>query len=193
VSTGSVITQCEPPLAVHVADSVRLEQAARHNYPFIWRCLRRFGIRPDSAVDDATQRVFEVAARKRHRIEPGHERAFFFKTALLVAAETRRQQRQRREVSDEEALLGRSDPSPRPDDLTEQRRFRQLLDAALDRMPMELRAVFVLFELEELPGAEIARLLEIPRGTVASRLRRAREQFRKEARRLRAASLHGGG
>ena len=193
MSTGSVITQCEPPLAVEVADSVRLEQEARHSYQFIWRCLRRFGINPDCAVDDATQRVFEVAAKKRHRIEPGRERAFFFKTALLVAAETRRQQRQQREVTDEEALLGKADPGPRPDTLAEQRRFRLLLDAALDRMPMDLRTVFVLFELEELPGAEIARLLEIPHGTVASRLRRAREQFRKEARRLRAASLHGGG
>ena len=193
MSTGSVITQYDPPLAVETADSVRLERVARHNYQFIWRCLRRFGVRPDSAVDDATQRVFEVAAKKRHHIEPGRERAFFFKTALLVAAEMRRQVRQRREVSDDEALLGEVDPSAKPDDLAEQRRFRRLLDAALDRMPMDLRTVFVLFELEELPGAEIARLLEIPHGTVASRLRRAREQFREEVRRLRAGSLQGGG
>jgi RNA polymerase sigma-70 factor (ECF subfamily) len=45
--------------------------------------------------------------------------------------------------------------------------------------------VFVLYELEGLSMAEIAGLLELPPGTVASRLRRAREEFHAQARRLR--------
>jgi len=53
-------------------------------------------------------------------------------------------------------------------------------------MTLELRAVFVLFELEEMSTPEIADLLEIPTGTVASRLRRAREEFQKLVTRLRA-------
>jgi len=48
------------------------------------------------------------------------------------------------------------------------------------------RTVFVLFELEGFTFTEIAELLEIPRGTVASRLRRARTEFVEGARRLRA-------
>ncbi len=60
-------------------------------------------------------------------------------------------------------------------------------------MPMEARSVFVLFELEELTVTEIARVLEVPIGTVSSRLRRARELFRAAALRLRAhAAFHGG-
>jgi RNA polymerase sigma-70 factor (ECF subfamily) len=48
--------------------------------------------------------------------------------------------------------------------------------------------VFVLYELEELTMIEIARTLELPAGTVASRLRRAREVFEQ-----RAAEALGGG
>ncbi len=45
--------------------------------------------------------------------------------------------------------------------------------------------MFVLYELEGLKMADIAGLLEIPPGTVASRLRRAREEFHAQARGLR--------
>ena len=44
-------------------------------------------------------------------------------------------------------------------------------------MPVEQRAVFTLFELEGMTGAEIAELLEVPIPTVHSRLRLAREVF----------------
>jgi RNA polymerase sigma-70 factor, ECF subfamily len=56
-----------------------------------------------------------------------------------------------------------------------------LLDAVLATLPPELRQVFVLFELEELTMREIAAALRLPAGTVASRLRRAREMFKAEA------------
>jgi RNA polymerase sigma-70 factor (ECF subfamily) len=45
-------------------------------------------------------------------------------------------------------------------------------------MDESLRVVFVLYEFEEMNMSEIADVLEIPRGTVASRLRRARSEFR---------------
>ena len=44
--------------------------------------------------------------------------------------------------------------------------------------------MFVLYEIEGLTSPEIAQLLEIPLGSVASRLRRAREQFRAAAARV---------
>jgi hypothetical protein len=49
----------------------------------------------------------------------------------------------------------------------------------------------VLFELEELSGEEIAELLGLSLGTVRSRLRLARELFRREVARLSAAQQHG--
>jgi hypothetical protein len=56
-------------------------------------------------------------------------------------------------------------------------------------MPLDLRTVFVLFELEEMPTQEIATVLDLPTGTVASRLRRAREEFQKLVRRLQARAV----
>ena len=163
-----------------------LELAAAENFQFIWRTLRRLGIFPESAVDDATQRVFEIAARKHQRIRQGQERAFLFKTAVLVAAEERRAQRRGRELSDEARVAAAIDTSPLPDQALEQQRNRELLDRVLDTLAPDERTVFVLYELERLSSPEIAELLEIPVGTVASRLRRAREAFHLGARRLRA-------
>jgi RNA polymerase sigma-70 factor (ECF subfamily) len=55
----------------------------------------------------------------------------------------------------------------------------------LDQMPLELRTVFVLFELETMQLVEIAELEGIPVGTASSRLRRARAEFSAIARRVR--------
>jgi RNA polymerase sigma-70 factor (ECF subfamily) len=67
-----------------------------------------------------------------------------------------------------------------PDHLTEQKRYRELLDQVLQNMDDSIRSVFVLYSFEEMTMAEIAALLDIPSGTVASRLRRAREVFKQE-------------
>jgi RNA polymerase sigma-70 factor, ECF subfamily len=55
---------------------------------------------------------------------------------------------------------------------------RRLLEAALDRLPPEQRAVFVLRAVEELSYRDIAEALDISMGTVMSRLSRAREKLR---------------
>src|SRR5262249_13187120 len=52
---------------------------------------------------------------------------------------------------------------------------RSLLDDALEQLPVDARLVFLLSELEEMPVARIATRLGIREGTVASRLRRARQ------------------
>ncbi|HKU45064.1 MAG TPA: sigma-70 family RNA polymerase sigma factor [Polyangiales bacterium] len=155
-------------------DPARLERVIRSDYRFIWRLLRRFGV-PELQAEDAAQQVFLIVAERLADIEPGRERAFAFGTALRIAQSMRRR-------------LGRELPSDNfdeqpvgtaaPDELVEQKRARELLDSVLAQLPIESRTVFVLFELEALSSPEIAQLLEVPLGTVASRLRRAREQFR---------------
>jgi RNA polymerase sigma-70 factor (ECF subfamily) len=170
------------------ADSARDEQRLRalvtSEHPFIWRTLRRLCVR-ESELDDATQQVFLVAARKLSDIKAGSERSFLFQTALRVAADARRTQRRRREVYPED-LTAVADERPDPETLADRTRARALLDRLLEEMPLPLRAVFVLYEIEELSGAQIAELMELPQGTVASRLRRAREMFQDGLGRLRA-------
>ena len=180
------------PVLEAACEASGLERAAEESFQFIWRSLRRLGVRPNHAVDDAVQQVFEIAAKKRRQIEAGRERAFLFKTALLVAADHRRKRARCREINDDDALLTAVGSTLPPDELLEQQRSRALLDVVLDELPVELRTVFVLFELERLSTADIARLLELPTGTVASRLRRAREAFHLSSQRLRARMARGG-
>jgi RNA polymerase sigma-70 factor (ECF subfamily) len=167
--------------AVEGAAGGRIRALVETHYEFVWRSLRRLGVL-DGDVEDAVQRVFIVTARKVDSIRSGAERAFLFQTALRVAADDRRARRRRREipVADHEPT---DSGAPGAEDLMDMRRARRMLDAILDGMDLELRAVFTLFELDQLTVTEIAELLAIPRGTVASRLRRAKAEFHEQAAR----------
>jgi RNA polymerase sigma-70 factor (ECF subfamily) len=165
-------------------DTARVRRLVTEHSGFVWRSLVRLGV-PRSDAEDALQQVFLVAAGKLEAIEPGRERAFLFGTAMRIASRARRTRDRRREVLDGEPAE-REDPAPGADDLVDRARARAALDAILDEMPLELRAVFVLFEIEQVTMAEIAALLDLPAGTVASRLRRAREHFQAATRRLSA-------
>jgi len=171
--------------ALEDATAGRFRELVDAHYEFIWRSLRRLGVAQGDA-DDAAQQVFVTTARKLAAIRLGSERSFLFQTALRVAADSRRTRLRRREVAagevpedDEE-----SDSAPSPEDAVDLRRARMWLDAILDEMSLDLRAVFVLFELDQVTMAEIAFLLDLPPGTVASRLRRARHQFREKVARM---------
>jgi RNA polymerase sigma-70 factor (ECF subfamily) len=167
--------------------AARLRAMLDQHFEFIWRQLRRLGLSPDLA-DDAAQQVFIVASRKLEAIVPGRERSFLLGTAIRVASDTRRASARRREVAGE-LPTDSIDPAPRADELLDHHRARAMLDDVLAKMPIDSRTVFMLFELEEMTMAEIAELLDLPLGTVASRLRRARAQFEVAIKRR---SSHGG-
>ncbi|HWP06106.1 MAG TPA: sigma-70 family RNA polymerase sigma factor [Polyangiaceae bacterium] len=146
---------------------------------FVWRSLRRFGV-PAADVDDATQQVFLIANDKLSKIHPGSERSFLVGVATRVASHVRRSYH-RREAAEQRLSVNPLEATLNPEELTQRLEARALLDRVLDAMPEELRAVFVLFELEELSIDQTASLLILPRGTVATRLRRAREVFHEQA------------
>ncbi|MCS6900542.1 MAG: sigma-70 family RNA polymerase sigma factor [Myxococcales bacterium] len=165
----------------------RLRSLVEVHFDFIGRSLRRLGVQ-EADVDDACQQVFLVASRRLDEIQDGKEKSFLFGVALRVASDARRARRRRAAILDEHSEETDSpNESLSPESLLHQRRARALLDEILETMPLELRTVFVLFELEEMTASEIAQTIDIPPGTVASRLRRAREIFHEQSRRLRAA------
>lgn len=157
---------------------IRLHNLVVNQGDFVARSLRNLGVW-GGELDDCVQKVFLVAARRLPDIEEGKERAFLFSCARNTAAHFRRSLARKREVSDE-VLAERANPHVMPDALTEQKRYRELLDQVLETMDDTIRSVFVLYSFEEMTMAEIAALLDIPAGTVASRLRRAREVFKQE-------------
>jgi RNA polymerase sigma-70 factor (ECF subfamily) len=172
--------------AAAALDNARVAEMLRAHFRDVWRIVRRFGV-PENSADDAAQEVFIIAARRLSDIAPGSERPFLFASAVRVAANARRALGARRECAEDEGLREEGvDPRPNAEALLDQKRLRQLLDRVLDQLPDDLRVCFVLYELEGMSSPEIAELLHIPVGTVASRLRRAREAFEIGASKLKA-------
>lgn len=153
----------------------RLERIFNSYYWQVWRTLRRLGV-PSAHTDDAVQEVFLVVHQKLALIAEASEKHYLFSTALRVAANQRRS-RARRLVIAGELVDAAHDELPSAEHLLEQKRRRELLDGALGALGESQREVFVLFELEGLSVPEIAELKDVPVGTVASRLRRARLAF----------------
>lgn len=182
VSQGAALLEpgSEPPVAA-APDAGRVDAFVRGHHAFVWRVLRRNGLAPADA-DDAAQKVFITAIGRLADIRVESERAFLYRTAAHVASKAQRSMRRR---PDSTSIGERDEPDgePLPDALLDQRRARELLDRILAELSDELRAALILFDLEGLTKHEVAEALGIPAGTVASRVRRAREEV--EARVLR--------
>ena len=173
----------EPGAEPSTSAAQRIREVVARDYALVWRFLRRLGV-AECDVDDLAQAVFARVLARAEVIVPGAERAYLMKAAYHASFEGRRSNaraRGRASGVDPEELHS---AEPLPDQSLLDRRRREVLDAGLARLAPELRAVFTLFELEELSFTEIAELLEIPRGTVASRLRKARQVFTDAVRRL---------
>jgi RNA polymerase sigma-70 factor (ECF subfamily) len=176
-----------PAAAVTPAEvAARVQQLVTEYMDFVWRSLRRLGV---AAVDcdDGCQRVWVVLAKKVAFIEPAKTRSYIFSVVVRVASEIRRSNGRHQHLELDERL-----PAPAVLDaegLLEQKRAREVLDQVLAGLSWDLRTVFVMFELEGLSSPEIAEALGIRRGTVASRLRLAREAFQRGIERFRARTI----
>ena len=165
------------PHSMNSESQQRLQVVFKQHYRNVWRFLRRLGV-PLQAADDAAQQVFVVAVARIDDIVPGSERAFLYATASRTASRFVR--KLTREPATDQGELMVSE-SPGPEELADERRARAALDRVLDGMSEDLRVAFVLFDIESVSMREIATILGIPPGTVASRIRRAREQFERLA------------
>jgi RNA polymerase sigma-70 factor (ECF subfamily) len=173
----------EVSLGARAAARIRLERMFRAHHELIWRTLRRLGLSADLAAD-TTQQAYLIAAERLGDIRAGSERAFLFSTAIgLARTNFRRSQRCQLE-SDMDVHV---DPGVRAEQVTNRCSAMELMDRVFAKTDPDLATVFVLFELEGLSAPEIAQLVDIPVGTVASRLRRARATFRAAARRMELA------
>ncbi|WP_438028680.1 RNA polymerase sigma factor [Sorangium sp. So ce233] len=143
---------------------------------FVWATLQRFGIQqPD--LEDAFQDVFIVVQRRL----PSFDWAcpvttWLFAICRRVAASHRRRAHTRRERLGE-VVDDVPDSARGPEEITSQQQARLQLEGILEAMDLDRRAVFVMFEIEEMPCNEIASLIGVPVGTVYSRLHAARKEF----------------
>jgi RNA polymerase sigma factor (sigma-70 family) len=140
--------------------------------------LRRYArslLRDRSAADDLVQDCLErVVARWQQRRQGDSVRAWVF-TILhnLAISRFRQNARLNSFIAIEDAGEDATASAPTQEQGLQRRELLRLLD----RLPEEQRAVLLLISVEDLSYAETARALDIPIGTVMSRLARARERL----------------
>jgi RNA polymerase sigma factor (sigma-70 family) len=140
--------------------------------------LRRYAralLRDHAAADDLVQDCLErVISRWHQRRETGDTRAWVF-AILHNLAINRLRQRKRR--GHEVEIGDVHDAAFAQPALQEERLRHRDLQQALATLPDDQRTVLLLVTVEQLSYADTARVLDIPLGTVMSRLARAREKL----------------
>jgi RNA polymerase sigma-70 factor (ECF subfamily) len=154
------------------SDRPGFEQVFRKHARFVWRSLLGLGV-PESDVADASQQVFVVLGAKLDDVESGCALStFIYGICLRVASDFRRKAHLRHERVG--ADLPEQAVAASQEVVVAHRQALRRLLAALDDLEPAQRDVFVLYEIEELPMAEVARAVGCPVQTAYSRLHAAR-------------------
>ena len=150
--------------------------------PFVASFLLRMGV-SRSDLDDVMQEVFLVAHRLGGYLPGPAKPTTYLANIALRAATTHRRKHQVRSFvrANEELVGGASGDSVSPERAAENQRRLKLLQAALEQLDDDKRAIFIMAEIHGETVVAIAAGLGIPVDTAYSRLRAARKLFREAA------------
>ena len=152
--------------------------------------LARWLVSDWSIAQDVVQDAYERAWRYFATFRGGSGRAWLLQIVRNVAYSTLKDQRQRLEVpltsrmraaDDDGVDVDIPDPGPGPEATVAQRQDLTALDDRLGALPVALRECLILREVEALSYKEIAQILDVPIGTVMSRLSRTRQALHRGA------------
>lgn len=164
-------------------DALSFDEVFDAHGPFVARTLRCLGV-PASELDDACQEVFVVVHRRLAELtSPSALRAWLYGICLRRALARRRAAARRREdvVADDTRTIA----ADQEESVERRERLTRAL-AILDGLSDEKRAVFVLYEVEQLTMNEVADVVGCPVQTAYARLYAARREVEAALRRLRA-------
>lgn len=127
--------------------------------------------RDAAQAEDATQQLFLQVAQYAHSYQWGRPvRTWLYSAAHNICKNAYRQAGRTTVVPFAEETGDTAAHLPLPDAALHHHEFQQALATALDELAEDIRATFVLRYLEDMPLAEIAEVLNVPLGTVKSRL-----------------------
>jgi RNA polymerase sigma-70 factor (ECF subfamily) len=133
---------------------------------------------PQADIEDIAQEVFLVVQRRLSDFDGRNLPGWLYRIAVRQVRQHRRRfwarLFARRETTPLEHLV---DARSAPFDRLEDKERRVLVEHLLGRMSEKRRVAFVLFEIEGYSGEEIADILDVPLGTVWTRLHHARKEF----------------
>jgi RNA polymerase sigma-70 factor (ECF subfamily) len=151
--------------------------------PYVMRTLRCLGV-PANELDDACQEVFVVVHRRLPELSsPSALKAWLYGICLRRALARRRAAARRREESIGEDT--RTVAADQEESVERRERLARAL-SILESLSDEKRAVFVLYEVEQLTMIEIAEVVGCPMQTAYARLYAARREVEATLKRLRA-------
>jgi RNA polymerase sigma-70 factor (ECF subfamily) len=133
--------------------------------------FRLTGRQPEA--EDLTQQTFLIAQQRLHQVRQP-ERVVSWLFSILRSCYLKAERKSTPVVATSLEL----DVDSIPDSLAETSFDEELLQAAIDELPDEFKLVLVMFYFEECSYKEIAEQLQIPIGTVMSRLTRAKSRLR---------------
>lgn len=159
-----------------VGDSAALGALFDRHHEAVYRLISRLLRAEPAETDDLVQTTFLAAWRSARAYSGrGSVRSFLFGIAANTVRHHVRATRRRR---DAHADLPVPATGGTPDDAAIRAQQVSLLAAALERLPHDLRAAYVLCDLEDMPGVEAARVLDVRAGTLWRRLHEARRALR---------------
>jgi len=159
----------------------RFEVLVRRYQRLVATAALRMGT-PRDEVEDVTSEVFYKVYKSLGRYRPEHALSTWMYRIAINAALGRKRS-MRHESRMEELSPSLSDGRPSLEDRASDLERSRLLQEALERIPGHYRSPLVLAHLEGMPLEEIARILELPEGTVKSRLFRGRAMLKDIIRR----------
>jgi RNA polymerase sigma-70 factor (ECF subfamily) len=162
----------------------RFEQAAAAHLDAAYN-LARWLTRDPHDAEDVVQEAYLRAWRYRDSFRGGDLRPWLLAIVRNCFMSWKDKNHPPQEVPTEpEALdqIAADGADTEPETMLAALADREHLTRALEALPAEFREVLVLRELEDLSYKEIATVLEVPMGTVMSRLARARQQLRARLR-----------
>ncbi len=173
---GSVASNCnDAELLERFAsqrDEAAFEALLQRHGPLVWSVCRRV-LGEEHAAEDAFQATFLVLVRKARSVNKQASICSWLHGVALRVALRARQQEQLRHRREQETPIRSPTEANWPD-------IRPILDEEIQRLPEKYRLPIILCYLEGQTNDEAARLLNCPRGTVATRLARARERLRSQ-------------
>jgi RNA polymerase sigma factor (sigma-70 family) len=156
---------------------------ASHSHILTAYNLARWLLRDPVAAEDVVQDAMLRAMKYLHGFRGENPRAWLLQIVRTTAYSRLSQNRNKAETQ-LDAAMEHPDDADTPEAALERREGETVLAAALAALPTDLRECLVLRELEQMSYRDIARITEVPIGTVMSRLWRAREALMRHGRSL---------
>lgn len=164
--------------ACATGDPAALAALFRRHSAAIVRFLSRLVGVDSRDVDDLAQVTFVAVSRAAASFSgKSSVKTWMFGIASKVAGKHVRGEVRRRVLRANAAELAVVETA-RPDALAEQRQLLRRIEGALAELPHELRVVFVMCAIEDVPGKEAAQVLGLREGTLWRRLHEARTLLR---------------